>query len=121
MRLSFEIPGPPGPKARPRVTRRGAFTPEKTKDYEEQVGWAAMVAVRQRPLPKWPVDAEYGIDCVFYFKGRPACDGDNCLKSVQDGLEKVLYTNDKQVVEGHYRTRKGADVDKTVITIWTQD
>lgn len=122
MRLSFEIPGPPVPKARARVTGGGTFTPKKTKDYEEAVGWAAMVAYRKLgPLPKWPLYVEYGLDCVFWWKGRPACDGDNCLKSVQDGLEKVLYKNDKQVVDGHYRMRKGSHVDKTVVTIWTLD
>ena len=118
MILTFEIPGPPVPKGRPRVTRRGTFTPQKTKDYEKAVGEAAMVAVKEQRLSHgWPIDAAYEVSCEFWFTKRPACDGDNILKAVQDGLEKVLYENDKQVVMGRYVTRKGRGLDMTYVAV----
>ncbi len=133
--LTFEIPGPPVPKGRPRVTRRGTFTPQKTKDYEQAVGEAAMVAARRIEFEMltvvngiladfpvaWPTDAKYSVECDFYFKKNPACDGDNCLKAVQDGLEKVLYANDKQVVMGSYVMHKGSSWDVTRVTVTVLD
>ena len=143
MLLTFEIPGSPVPKGRPRVTRRGTFTPQKTKDYEQAVGEAAMVAVKAQsltlkkmadgtlwystkeifedPSGQWPVGERYSVECEFYFKKNPACDGDNILKAVQDGLEKVLYANDKQVVAGSYKTYKGSDRDMTYVTVHVLD
>ena len=45
-------------KARPRVTRYGTYTPKKTKDYEEQVAQAYLVAASQEEKIKiW--------DCVY--------------------------------------------------------
>ncbi len=130
MHLTFEIPGPPVPKGRPRVTRRGTFTPQKTKDYEQAVAAAAMVAYnlelgRRRDVGdhswEWDPKSKYSVDCSFHFKKRPACDGDNILKAVQDGLEKVLYENDKQVVMGSYRTYKGSGLDVTYVTVKVLD
>ncbi len=130
MHLTFEIPGPPVPKGRPRVTRRGTFTPQKTKDYEQAVGEAAMVALANLQLLKidpdddlwdWPVGSQYKVSCVFCFTKNPACDGDNILKAVQDGLEKVLYANDKQVVAGSYSTHKGNKLDITYVTVEVLD
>ncbi len=125
LHLTFEIPGPPVPKGRPRVTRRGTFTPQKTKDYEQAVGEAAMVAVKLASrcgcCAEWPTGRKYAVHCVFNFKKNPACDGDNILKAVQDGLEKVLYENDKQVVMGSYVTHKGMEVDKTYVTVTVFD
>ena len=37
--MTFTIDFPPTGKARPRVTRHGAYTPQKTKEYEELVKW----------------------------------------------------------------------------------
>ena len=36
-RVEFTVPGIPRPKARPRVTRHGAHTPQRTKDYQRSV------------------------------------------------------------------------------------
>ena len=98
------------PKARARVTRFGAFTPQKTVDYEKAIGEAAMIAFGGLG-GTWPNDARFEMQCSFYFhrrllkrpvKGRKRteatkADVDNLLKSVMDGLEGVLFTNDNQV------------------------
>jgi len=121
MHLEFTVPGPPVPKARPRVTvtGRGTFTPKKTKDYQELVAMAAMVAYKKstEPFP-WPLDAGYRVDCVFYFKGIPTKDLDNLAKSIFDALEGVLYTNDRQIMEAHLYKRLKAAEDKAVVRIW---
>ncbi len=118
-RLEFVIPGKPVPKARPRVTRNRTFTPQRTKDFEEHVGICAMIAHNRTRQP-WDVNVEYGIECRFYFAGKPRVDGDNLLKSIQDGLEGVLYVNDTQVTQGHYFVYKGAQEDKTEVGIWVE-
>ena len=37
MKAEFIIPGPPKGKGRPRVTRRGTYTPKATEEYEQYV------------------------------------------------------------------------------------
>jgi len=51
MELSFCIPGDPIPKQRSRIGRRGhAYTPARTRSFEDRVGWAARAAGVREPL-----------------------------------------------------------------------
>ena len=95
----------PVAKARARVTKKGrAYTPAKTKAYENVVAAAALKAMHKLPKmegplsatlvlympkplrPKWPVPAV-----------RP--DLDNILKSVTDACNGIVYSDDAQIVQ----------------------
>ena len=89
-------------KQRPYVGRRGAFTPQRTLEFEQKVGegWTGptfdgpvymivnllhdsfTVEVGPCPLDKRPVRG----------------DADNYLKAIGDGLNKIAFKDDKQVV-----------------------
>ena len=112
-KVEFEISGQPQGKARPRFTKTGrAYTPEKTKIYEQRIqaaAWAAMkkdnlemvscpvhmeiVAFMQIPK-SWSkvkrLEAEYGAI-------RPTVkpDLDNIIKAVGDGCNEIVYQDDK--------------------------
>ena len=43
---AFTTPIRPQPKERPRVTRRGAYTPSRTRDFENAIAWAATAAMK---------------------------------------------------------------------------
>lgn len=96
--IEFTVPGRPKPKQRPRMGKGGnVYTPRETKNYERMVGWYALQAgakVTDKPI---------GLEAVFYFRNKRTPDLDNCVKALLDGLEGVVYKNDKQVIEHKYR------------------
>lgn len=95
--LSFEVPGQPVAKARPRVTRRGTYTPKRTRDYERAVGEAALVAwAARRVTIAGPVAVEVEFTMKVAQKRlwgnfhpvRP--DVDNLAKVLLDGLHAIM-------------------------------
>ena len=106
--LSFVIPGPPEPKARPRFGQGRVYTDKKTKHRENVVAFFAQSDASQR----WkgtlaPKGVPVRVDILHTFEGkgdesephvnRP--DVDNLNKLILDGLSKVprLWHDDAQV------------------------
>lgn len=115
--ISFTVNGPAVPKQRPRISGRRAYTPKRTKDYEERVlnefrssysgfypmfGKDTPVSVEIRigqAIPKsWPktkrIRAELGEIVPLSRNG----DIDNIAKSILDALNGFAYEDDCQVV-----------------------
>lgn len=120
MNLSFVVEGDPVPKARPRIVRIGkgvrAYTPSKTVNYEQLVGLRAMQAMRAAgkvvtlagvavtlavavvPPASWGKrKTAQAIAGEILPTAKP--DIDNVAKSVLDGLNGIVYQDDKQVIE----------------------
>ena len=114
--LVWEIPGKAKPKERPRfVLERGKspYTADATKSYERVVGEYTRKALVESRTP-WPINIALTLCVVFYivpaknmsksnralaFDGvtTPHPDLDNLAKAVLDGMNGVLYIDDKQV------------------------
>lgn len=96
----FTIDGEPVSKARARFTNQGsktrAFTPEKTRNAEEVVAWKFRAAA---PGHKPDSESTYGVMALFFSGTRQRRDVDNMLKLILDGLNKVAWADDDQVVE----------------------
>lgn len=96
----FTIDGEPVSKARARFTNQGsktrAFTPEKTRNAEEVVAWKFRAAA---PGHKPDSESTYGVMALFFSGTRQRRDVDNMLKLILDGLNKVAWDDDAQVVE----------------------
>lgn len=112
-RISFEIPGRPVPKARPRVTKTGhAYTPKSTQDYEKAVRLSWYKAAGRY---KYPQGTPLSVAIIAYFQipkntpkkriaetlaqpytSRP--DLDNVAKAILDALNGVAYDDDAQIV-----------------------
>lgn len=109
------IPGEPVAKGRPRVTRWGTYTPEKTKNYETLVKELFYIEHGQALL-----EGQLEIDIKAYFKIpkstskkqknlmiagkiRPTKkpDADNILKIIGDALNNIAYKDDKQIVSAN--------------------
>ena len=95
--MIFEVEGQPVPKERPRVVvgrgkRPRAYTPERTRDWEQQIGWSALEAGVE------VVAGDVAVDLHFRRKGRRRADLDNMVKACLDGLNGVAYDDDYQVV-----------------------
>lgn len=86
------IPGRAVPKARPRLGRNGnVYTPRRTKQYEELVGWKAKEVIKQ------PFEGSISLQIRVYVRRNVFPDLDNIAKSVMDGLNGAAYKDDRQV------------------------
>jgi len=101
------------PKGRPRVVGKHAYTPKKTKDYENYVALMWRVQTHREPY-KNPVEVKIwlyrGIPKSFNKSDRAAAlhgyirpatrpDIDNEIKSILDGLSGYAWLDDNQVVK----------------------
>lgn len=118
LKVQFEIPSAPVPKARPRtVSGKGGFvrtyTPAKTVNYEIVVKEYAKIAMNGRP----PLTGPIKLSCCFHLPipkswskakkadalagkllpiSRP--DIDNYIKAVLDAANEIVVRDDSQVV-----------------------
>ena len=109
--MTFTIPGEPVGKARPRVVKGHAYTPSKTKAYEETVRWCFKRA--NGKLIDGPVavaiTAYYSIPKKVSKAVREAMESgarlpmkkpdlDNVCKGILDACRGLAYKDDAQVV-----------------------
>ena len=91
--ISFTIPGKAVPKGRPRVVSGRTYTPKRTKEYEDRVKVLSLVA--RQSSRSGILEGPIGITLGIY--GRIRGDLDNIAKSLLDGMNGVLYEDDRQV------------------------
>ena len=118
--LMYTVYGEPVGKGRPRFARRGNFvstyTPQKTKSYEDEIRVMAKAAMGSTELLETPVTVaiyiRVGIPASFSKqKRKDASEGilkptkkpdiDNIAKCFLDGMNDIVYLDDKQVVNLH--------------------
>jgi len=135
--IDFEIPGKPVPKGRPRFAGRAGcsgapvvYTPKTTAEYERKVRRAAE---EQMTLHRYdPTEDALALEVIFYMR-RPKSvppsrrfpsvkpDIDNLLKAVVDGMNGVVYADDKLVVDVHVAKRYALakDEPRVVVRAWS--
>ena len=116
----FTVYGEPVAKGRPRFSTRGkfpvAYTPEKTKTYESEVGMMAKVAMGASEALKGALEAfiyiTFPIPPSYSKKRTEAClndsekhtkrpDLDNVVKAIIDGMSEIVFLNDSQITSIH--------------------
>jgi Holliday junction resolvase RusA-like endonuclease len=129
------VPGVPVAKGRPRLTVRGkiarAYTPAKTRAYEDAVRIEALAAMGGRPVVTGAVtlcvtayvpmpqrlskaEKEAAREGILKPSTRP--DADNYAKAALDGCNGILFHDDSQVTDLIVRKRY-ADRPRLVITM----
>jgi len=131
--MMFTIPGDPRGKGRPRFARQGNFvktyTDAKTASYEDQIRFYSLKAMGSTEPIKRPVGVyihiRVGVPRSYSKKRTEDClsglerptkkpDWDNVAKSVCDGMNKIVFDDDTQVVDAHvtkvYNAEAGVDV-----------
>jgi Holliday junction resolvase RusA-like endonuclease len=128
--ISFYVPGKPVGKGRARSTRSGHhYTPEKTVNFENLVGYHGNQAMQGRPLYQGPMKLtlliDFDVPASWSQKKRNAAlggvilptkkpDCSNILKAIEDALNQVVYHDDVQIVTGtfdkRYREQAGVTV-----------
>ena len=94
--ITFTIPGQPRPKQRARGGNGRHYTPEATRQWEETVGWYANNAMSRGGHDILTVPLMLSV--IFYREHERKADLDNLVKSIQDGMNGIVYEDDKQVV-----------------------
>lgn len=135
--ITFTIPGTPVAKGRPRAASIGGkarlFTPDRTLRYEAQVALFAKQAMAGRA----PISAAVIVEMTATFpvaaswpKKRQAAalageihpigkpDADNIAKSVGDGCNGIVWTDDSRITELTVRKRYGAVPGLHVVVTW---
>ena len=110
MRLTFEVPGTPTPKGRPRRGKHGGmYTPQRTRDYESNV---KMRALKARQEQRWkrargPVElvlavnrdsVEVSLRNVDATLTKRQSDLSNIAKAIEDAMNRIAYVDDVQIV-----------------------
>ena len=122
----FEVLGEPIGKARPRVTRWGAYTPQKTVDYENKIkaayggrfyeGYLQIDVKAYFKIPKSTSKKKKESMLMGQIKPDKKPDIDNVLKIVLDSLNKVAYKDDAQVITASI-TKEYSESPRIKITI----
>ena len=118
--VMYTVYGEPVGKGRPRFARRGNFvstySPQKTKTYEDEIKMMAKAAMGSSEPLETPVTVaiyiRVGIPASFSKQKRKDAlagilkptkkpDIDNIAKCFLDGMNDIVYLDDKQVVNLH--------------------
>lgn len=99
--LTFSVPGPVVPKHRPRFTGGYAYTDSRTRKYEQHVRVCAMQALEKwrGDHRRWNAAKRFILSISVYMPDKRKRDLDNCLKSISDALNGLLYDDDSQLDE----------------------
>lgn len=111
--MFFEVAGKPIAKGRPRFGDWGVYTPSKTSAWERHVRIAARKGMGNKPMLLSPIGLVVNFHMPIpksYTKGRSLAaqhnmiyptkrpDLDNLVKSILDGMNKIVFQDDAQVV-----------------------
>jgi Holliday junction resolvase RusA-like endonuclease len=131
--VTFKVDANPVGKQRARYVKRGnfvqAYTPEKTRTYEALIKDAAKQAMGEAEPLETPVSlylyirvpipasaTKKRLQAISDGTEKPIKkpDASNILKSVEDGMNSVVYKDDSQIVNIHvtkvYSSVPGVDV-----------
>jgi Holliday junction resolvase RusA-like endonuclease len=133
--VMFMVYGEPVAKGRPKFARRGnfvhAYTPAKTKTYEEEVHYMAKVAMGASKPLEGAVEAfihiTHSVPASYSKKRREAClankekhlkkpDCDNTAKAVIDGMNGVVMKDDSQITSLHI-TKVYGEIGKVEVLV----
>jgi len=133
--IMFTVYGHPVAKGRPRFSTRGkfpvAYTPEKTKTYETEVGMMAKAAIGASKALEGSLVAfiyvTFPVPPSYSKKRTEAClsdtekhtkrpDLDNVIKAVIDGMDKIVFFNDSQITSIH-STKVYGEVAKVEVMV----
>lgn len=115
--LRFTVEGEPVPKARPRFAGGHAYTPQRTRDAEEDVRIQALTATTGK---SWLLldGYRYGVEMDFYRSSSRAVDLDNLAKLCVDSCNGVLWRDDSQIVHWVARKRVDRENPRTEVRVW---
>lgn len=104
---------PPSTNAMYRCFRGRICKSARLKMFEQQI----LVHFDELEQEITMIDGKFDVDVSFYLKGNRDTDLDNLLKALLDGLEGILYKNDKMITSITARKFNKCKENRTVISI----
>lgn len=96
--IRITIDGDPIPAQRPRYSVRRVYQPKRNVEYRKQIQAAAMAAMAVAE----PLKGEVAVTVKLYRRFKPAArnfgDVDNHLKALFDGMNQIVFDDDRQIV-----------------------
>ena len=129
--IKFDVPGDCIPKQRPRVTAHGTYYPARPPgsrrlSYPE---YRELVQAKALSVPEWSwwsqrMDDKGHLHWGLSIKARLGRgDADNCLGSIMDALQGILWKDDAQILQATVtlervgpRQRMGVEVEAWVLS-----
>ena len=109
--MRFTVDGNPIPKQSYRAVKGGGYQPKRVTDWQEHVGWCARTAMGSKDL----ILGDLKVTLRFTRDNKRRVDADNLSKAVLDGMNAIVYADDKQIKELHlfveYDGEPGVDVE----------
>ncbi len=117
--ISLVIPGNPVPMGRPRVGQGGAVLPKRTAEAKDLIARLTQIELINHP-DRFPRHEEFGIVLAF-FEGLKVeshmADIDNCVKTVLDALNGIVWIDDKLVTRIEATIERGVAEPRTEFII----
>jgi Holliday junction resolvase RusA-like endonuclease len=110
--VAFELDTRPQPKRRARHGKGRTYSDPRTVAYEAAVGLACRAVMKGAPVAE-----DVALWCLFEQRDARRCDGDNAYKAIADALNGIAYEDDRQVIDGRFRTIHRADVDRVSVAV----
>jgi len=102
--VSFFIPGEPRPKQSFRASRTGGYQPARVKAWQTEIAIEAELAMREIGRFAQPFDiGNLAVSVDFFLGNNRRVDLDNLSKAVLDGLNKICFGDDRQIVDLHLK------------------
>lgn len=115
--VKFTVESEPIPKARPRVTRYGTYTPQNTKLFENLVRQAYTFSRSHDTDDHSMLTGALRVHITAIRSTFHAADWDNLGKAVTDALNKLAYEDDNQIVDGHVIKKVDKSSPRVIIEI----
>jgi Holliday junction resolvase RusA-like endonuclease len=95
--IRFSVPGNPVPKQSFKMGHHGGYTPARIKAWQSAVADTAGYYFEGNAPYTKPLE----VSLSFYLPTRRRMDLDNLSKAVLDGMNGIIYGDDKQIVILH--------------------
>lgn len=106
--MRIVVPGRPVPAVR--MTQRGKFVKKaagRYLAYKNQIAWIAKATKQKYNLQC--IDGSVEVIATAYLYGKREPDADNLAKSFLDGMNGIIWIDDRQVTDLTIRKRKVAN------------
>lgn len=116
--VDLVVPGEPESKARARYARKTGrfYTPDKTKNAEEAIGW--LIKQAQPGIQPNKHDS-FGVEVQFFCKTYHRRDLDNMTKLVMDACNNLVWHDDSQVERLTAQVIRASEIQETRIRIYS--
>ena len=105
--IKFTADLEPVPFPRPSTNGKRRYNPPRYSTFKDVIGHLAKIAMKGQA----PFTGAIKLTADVYVKREPTSlnsgDWDNHGKAISDALSKIVYGDDRQIVDGHIRLFKG--------------